>query len=385
MGFTHSASHNNLGMWISRIAISVFFYFFLGTTPLWAGDTPDPNPETPENGLVQAILTNVTETYTAVGTVKPRSEMIIESQVGAQVENVHVQAGDSVQKGDILITLDNRQPASRLDRARQALHQARAGKQEAIQGVRAAEAAYNEAKLHYERIKKYYSSQAATKQELENAESGYLQAKAGLNRSKDAMAGAEAGIRQAMEIVSEATVGLGFTRITAPAPGEVIKRMVEPGDLALPGKPLISLRTEDGFRIEAHVREGLIGKVHIGMTLKAEVVTLEETCDAVVEEIVPYADPSTRTFLVKAALPLINGLYPGMYGKLLIPESEQEVVMVPYSSVVRTGQLELLRVRQGEAWQLRYVKTGKRSGEMIEVLSGLKGNEVIKAGRMSRP
>ena len=294
-------------------------------------------------------------------------------------------AGDSVQKGDLLVTLDSRQPSSRLDRARQALYQARAGKQEAIQGVKASEAAYNEAKHQYERIKKYYDSQAATKQELENAESGYLQAKAGMTRSKDALTGAEAGIRQAMEVVSEAEVGLGFTRIKAPAKGEVLKRMVEPGDLALPGKPLISLRTEDGFRIEAHVREGLIGKVTIGMQLKAEVVTLEKTCDAVVEEIIPYADPSTRTFLVKAALPLINGLYPGMYGKLFIPESRQEVVMVPYNALILTGQLELVRVRQGKSWQLRYVKTGKRSGEMVEILSGLKGGEVLKAGGMNRP
>ncbi|MBF0376455.1 MAG: efflux RND transporter periplasmic adaptor subunit [Desulfamplus sp.] len=357
---------------------------------------------------VKSSVQTVTETYTAVGTVKPKSETMIESQVNAQVQKVHVQAGDKVNKGDILITLDDRQASSRRDGANAALNAARAGKEQAMQGVNAAEAAHKEAKLQYDRVSGYYKSQAATKQELEMAESGYVQAKAALKRAKDALAGAEAGIRQAMGAVSETNVGLEFSKITAPATGEVIKRMVEPGDLAMPGKPLISLRTETGFRIEAHVREGLINKVKIGMKLKAEIATLGVTCDAEVEEIIPYADPETRTFLIKATLPkdikVIANIYPGMYAKLLIPESTKEVVLLPSKAVIISGQLELVMVQIGgdkteqngvknqdsanqsepknreKNWQLRYIKTGRHSGDMVEVLSGLKGDEIVGVG-----
>lgn len=333
---------------------------------------------------VQASVQTVESTYTAVGTVKPRSETSIEAQVNAQVLRVHVQPGDSVKKGDLLITLDDRQATSRRDGATAALNAAKAGREQAIQGVNAAEAAYKEAKLQYDRINGYYKSQAATKQELEMAESGYMQARAALKRAKDVLSASEAGIRQAMGALSETHVGLEFSKITAPANGEVIKRMVEPGDLALPGKPLISLRTESGFRIEAHVREGLIGKVKPGMVLKAEISTLGLTCNTEVEEIIPYADPETRTFLVKATLPgEIAGIYPGMYGKLLIPESEQDVVLLPSKAVIVTGQLELVRVKTDKDWQLRYIKTGRRSGEMVEVLSGLKGDETVGVGGMN--
>ncbi|MBF0469187.1 MAG: efflux RND transporter periplasmic adaptor subunit [Desulfamplus sp.] len=346
---------------------------------------------------VKASIETVEETYTAVGTVKPRSETMIEAQINAQVERVHVQPGDRVKKGDLLITLDDRQAISRRDGATAALNAARAGREQALQGVKAAEAAYKEAKLQYNRIQGYYKAQAATKQELEMAESGYAQSMAAMRRAKDGLDASEAGIKQAMGALSETHVGLEFSSITAPATGEIIKRMVEPGDLALPGKPLISLRTESGFRIEAYVREGLIGKLKTGMILKAEITTLGITCNVEVEEIIPYADPETRTFLVKAVLPKaqesrknqnqtqteLAGIYPGMYGKLLIPESTEEVVLLPAKAVIMTGQLELVMIQTDKEWQLRYIKTGKRIGDMVEVLSGLKGDETIGVGGLN--
>ncbi|MBF0390232.1 MAG: efflux RND transporter periplasmic adaptor subunit [Desulfamplus sp.] len=333
----------------------------------------------------QASIQTVEETYTAVGTVKPRSETMIESQVSAQVQKVRVQPGDRVKKGDLLITLDDRQASSRRDGATAALNAARAGREQSMQGVAAAEAAHKEAKLQYDRVSGYYKAQAATKQELEMAESGYIQAKAALKRTKDALSAAESGIKQAMGLLSETNVSLEFSKITAPTDGEVIKTMVEPGDLAMPGKPLISLRTETGFRIEAHVREGLISKVRVGMKLKAEITTLKAIYDAEVEEIIPYADPATRTFLVKAALSSkdVHGIYPGMYGKLLISEATQEVVMLPKKAIIMAGQLELVMVKTGQDWQMRYIKTGKQLGDLVEVLSGLKGDETVGVGGLN--
>jgi HlyD family secretion protein len=98
---------------------------------------------------------------------------------------------------------------------------------------------------------------------------------------------------------------------------------------------------------------------------------------AQVEEIIPYADPRTRTFLVKAILPEIEGIYPGMYGKLLIPSGTTEVVLIPPGAIRRIGQLEMVKVKKGDIWESRYIKTGKIHGELVEVLSGLSGNEIL--------
>ncbi len=334
---------------------------------------------------VQAVRKTQVQIYEAVGTVKPRSEIRIESQVNAQVKQVLVQAGSRVSRGQVLVILDNRQAISRLDGAKASLRQATAMRKQAVQAMAAAKASYTEAHLQYKRVKEYYASHAATKRELERAESAHAQAMAELNRAKQALAAADSGIRQAKELVAQATVGEGFYQIKAPVDGEVIRRMVEPGDLALPGKPLMALRTQAGFRMEAHVREGLIHSISPGMELGAKITSLGTTCKAVVEEIVPYADPDTRTFLVKAVLPSIQGMYPGMYGKLLIPEGEQQVVLVPKQAVMYAGQLELVRVKQQDDWGLRYIKTGAeikdvsdpQSGILVEVLSGLSGEEIL--------
>ncbi len=326
---------------------------------------------------VRAVREIQIQTYGAVGTVKPCSEIRIESQVNAQVKNVQVQAGAQVNQAQLLLTLDERQALSRLDGAKASLNQAVAARKQALQAMAAARAADTEARLQYNRVKKYYDSQAATKRELEVAQSAHDQAKAGLKRAGQSLSAADSGIRQAKELLAQAKVAAGFCRIKAPARGEVIRRLVEPGDLALPGKPLMILRTESGFRLEAHVREGLINRIAPGMKLATQIMSLGVSCEAVVEEVIPYADPETRTFLIKALLPEIQGIYPGMYGKLLIPEETRQVVMIPKDAVICTGQLELVRVKNQQGWSLRYITTGNESQGQVEVLSGLSGGEIV--------
>ena len=328
------------------------------------------------------VTRNITEYYRAVGTVKPESESRIESRIKAQVKSIHVGPGDSVKRGDIMVTLDDRQPVSRLEKAKQALKGAKAARSQAAQQVESAKAALKEARLNYQRIQEYVKADAATSKEMENAESNYLQAKAGLSRARQALVETESRIRRAENTVEEAEVELEFTQITAPIEGEVIRRMVEPGDLALPGKPLVLMRTRKGFRLEAHVRAELVKHIARGQTLKAEIPTLDTTVDAVVNEIVPWADPETRSFLVKAVIPSVKGLYPGMYGKLLIPESETRVVLIPESALITTGQLDLVMVKDSSGWSRRYIKTGKKRDGMIEVLSGLRSNETISTGSL---
>lgn len=319
----------------------------------------------------------ITEWYEAVGTVRPTTETRIESQVTAQVKAVRVKSGDKVVKNQILVLLDDRQFLSRMDQAKQGLERVIAVKKQARQSVIAAEAAFVQAESAYKRTKTYFESQAATTQDLENSQAIFLQAKAALSREKEALAGSDASIRQAKEVIRESEIARGYTKIKAPETGKVLKRLIEPGDLALPGKLLIILQTKAALRLEAYVREGMIQKVKPGKKLRVYIQTLDKTTDAIVEEIVPYADPQTRTFLVKVALPDIPGLYPGMYGKLLIPIQEYQVVLIPLKAVRKVGQLELVRVKANGVWETRFVKTGQKIDDTVEILSGLEANEII--------
>jgi RND family efflux transporter MFP subunit len=177
--------------------------------------------------------------------------------------------------------------------------------------------------------------------------------------------------------VEESEVAISYTRITASEKGQVAKRFVDPGDLALPGKPLLILQTGGGLRLEALVREGLINKVRMGQTLRVLIPAWGKEIQAKVDEIVPSADPQTRTFVVKAVLPAQPGLYSGMFGRLLIPVGKQKVVLAPPEAIKRVGQLEMVLLKKDDAWQQVYVTTGRQIGGKVEVLSGLDGDEIL--------
>ena len=328
----------------------------------------------------EAEIRKIQEWYEAVGTVRPRTEASIEAQIMAQVMDIRVKPGDRVAKDDLLVILDSRQLDSRLDQAREGLKSAVSNQKQAKQSVAAAEAAFNQAKADFKRVQSYFESEAATQQQLEQARSAFLQAEAGLKRTLEGQKSAEAGIEQARQVVREAQIALGHTQLKAPESGEVLKRLAEPGDLALPGKPLLVLQTAGMLRLEAYVREGLIGRIAVGDSLPVEIRALDRRIDAVVEEIVPYADPQSRTFLVKAAVAAEPGLYPGMFGKLLIPVREHVAVLLPEKAIRKVGQLDLVRVKMEAGWRTRFVKTGKIVEDKVEVLSGLSGNETVAVG-----
>ncbi|WP_027357996.1 efflux RND transporter periplasmic adaptor subunit [Desulforegula conservatrix] len=372
--------NNNYG---KNFALSLAFAALVAFSGGCSGDIKPGTVESKGNedlkftNTAKAEKTEVTDWYEAVGTVRPRTESRIEALVTANVKSVEVSAGAKVKKDQVLAEIDDRQLVAKLDQAKQALAGARSAEKGATQAVASAQAAFTQADSEYKRVQKYFSSQAATARELEEAKSRYLQAEAGLQQAKEALSGARSGIRQVEEVVKEAEIGLGYTKIKAPADGEILNRMVEPGDLASPGKPLFMMKTSGLMRLEAFVREGLINSVKPGQLLKVSMPNLKNEIDATLEEIVPYADPKSRSFLVKASISKDEGIYPGMFGKLLIPLEKHEAVVLPAESIQKIGQLELVMVQKEKGWERRYVKTGSFSDGKTEILSGLTGDEII--------
>lgn len=337
---------------------------------------PTRNAEVP-TGTAVAELTTVPVVYEAVGTVRPETEASIEAQVTGKVLKVLVRSGQKVSRGDKLLVLDSREFKTRMESAEQGLKSAQAAERQAREAINAAKAESGTATATWKRMKKLFADKVATQDELDRVEAAYLKAKAALAQAGDGLDAASAGVRQARKGVEAARINLGYSTITAPADGEVAKRMVEPGDLAFPGKPLMLIQTGGALRLEALVREGVIGQVRIGQKLAVDIQALGERAEAVVEEVVPSADPLTRTFLVKAGLDPLPGLYPGMFGRLLIPVSEKQVVLIPERAVSRVGQLETVLVKSGENWEPVYVRSGAVHDNKLEILSGLSGNETI--------
>lgn len=326
----------------------------------------------------QVETRQIHQTHEAVGTIRPLTESVIESRVSAQVLAVLVSPGDRVMKDQALVTLDARQIKSRLSQAMEGKTLADNRLDQARKGVDEARAGLEQARSAYERSQTLYEKHIVPSQKLEVDKAGFLTAKARLEKAQEAVTAARTNIRQAEEVVEEARILLEYTKITAPEAGVVVQRLVDPGDQAIPGRPLLKIQTSGFLRLEAHVREGLIHYIAMDTAYDVRIHAAQQTVPAVIREITPYADPDTRTFLVKATLPETRGIFPGMFGRLIIPVEQKTVIVIPQEAVSRVGQLEMVHIKTPEnRFRSVYIKTGKLFGTDIEVLSGLNGTETL--------
>ena len=331
----------------------------------------------PPDQVDQARKKTITEVFEAVGTVRPRTETSVDAQVTGRVEQVLVTAGQTVTAGQDLVILDSREFEARLQQAEQGIKSAMARQEQAGAAVAAAKAEYDRASSEFSRFQKLFKAGTISSSQMDTATAAYRQAQAGVSKAQDSKTEAEAFVKQAEKQVEEARIALNYTRITALDDAQVVQRMVEPGDLAVPGKPLLVLQTNKALRLEALVREGLIERIRPGDTMSVSVDALSRSLDGMVEEVIPSADPKSRTFLVKVALPRTPGLYPGMFGRLMVPLDDTAVVLAPRRAVRRVGQLEMVRVETDGKWRDRFVRTGRSFDGEVEILSGLNGDEKV--------
>lgn len=333
----------------------------------------------PPSATAHAQLQKRVEWYEAVGTVRPKTETTVEAQITGRVLEVLVRPGESVDKEELLVRLDSRESAARLERTRKAVETASSGVEQARQLLAAATAAFEKAESTYRRMEALHRQQVITQEELEESESAYLQARAERQRARSGLEQARSRLEEARAAAEETRIGKGYTDIVSQVDGEVAKRYVDPGDLAFPGKALLSIQTSGTLRLEARVREGAIGKVRLGMELPVIIPSLGAAghLSGTVEEVEPLADPGSRTFQVKVGLPPVPDLYPGMFGNLHIALGERPAVLVPARAVRSVGQLDTVRARLADGWQTIYVKTGTTEDGMTEILSGLSGGEEV--------
>ena len=285
----------------------------------------------------------------AVGTVRARDEIVVSSRITARIAAVEVRAGDAVRAGDVLVRLDDAELVARVEQQREA--------------VQAARAAVGEAEPAYRRVQSLFERGTVPRSELERADATLRAARAALSRSERA--------------VDEAEAALGYARLTAIRDARVVERYAEPGDTATPGMALVRLYDPATLRVEASVRESLATRLAIGDPVQVAVDALDRRVSASVDEVVPSADPGSRTFTVKALLPQDLPLFPGMFARLLIVAGEERRLYVPATALLRVGQLEYVRALEEGGPVLRLVRTGRVDGARVEVLTGLGDGERI--------
>jgi RND family efflux transporter MFP subunit len=192
---------------------------------------------------------------------------------------------------------------------------------------------------------------------------------------------AKAGQAQAQAALSQARTSLDYTRIRAPFDGVVTEKKADSGTLASPGMPIFTVEDVRRYRLEATVNESDLRYVRAGQQVSVAIDALENAAlKGKVVQIVPAADPASRTFLVKIELPADTRLRSGLFGRAQFSRGERQALLIPRSAVVERGQLQGIYVLdQNKVAGLRYVTLGKPSGAEIEVLAGLQDGERLVA------
>lgn len=320
----------------------------------------------------------VPEIYEATGTVRARVSSMLSARVMGYLREVRVQAGDTVQPGQVIAVIEAREIDSGLKQAEAAREEARNALPEVENAIAAAKAQLELAESTHRRMKSLFEQKSITQQEFDEAEARLRMARANYEMAAAKKAQLEQKIRQAESAVAQAATMKGYTEITAPFRGIVVERKAEPGMLAAPGMPIAVIEREGGYRLEAAVEENRLGKIRPGMAVQVLLDAVGTPQQGRVEEIVPAMDPGSRSFTVKIGV--AGGLLrSGMFGRARFAMGEKKALLVPASAVVKKGQVEQVYVVENGVARARLVTTGAAYGERIEVLTGLRAGETVVA------
>jgi len=236
-----------------------------------------------------------------------------------------------------------------------------AGAAQARAAVVMAEATLENAATHHARMEQLHAQRSVTDKNLEDATAGFRVAAANLEVTRANLAAAE--------------VMLTYAEVETPIAGWVTQKLIEEGDMAAPGRPMLIIEDLSRVKVKVSVAEGVVAGLAPGQA--AEVTILGQARPTTIDRIVPAGDPATRTFTVEMVLDNPDGaIKSGMFARATFDTGTRGAVLIPQSAVVDRGQLVgVFVIEQGNRATLRWVKLGARVGDDVEVLSGLQAGE----------
>jgi RND family efflux transporter MFP subunit len=317
-------------------------------------------------------------TYKAVGTVHSRDSVDLAARITARIVAVKFREGDRVKKGDVLIRLDNSEYLAATAQAQEQVKAAQASLKAAGENVKSNQATLAFAKSENERNLKLFKEKIISKKQVELTASNYNQALATWNQAIQAKSAASANFAAAKQALRKIETILAYATIKSPMDGVVNERLVEPGDLANPGKILLKIFDPTRLQLEVPIREGLVRKIKIGDEVPFDVGALQQDFIGKIKEIIPSVDPGSRTFLVKITVSNSGQLVPGMFGTIYLPLGTKSALLVPKQAITAIGQIETVEVVKGNKAQRSFIRTVSCNNQRLrQVISGLKSGQQI--------
>ena len=308
--------------------------------PAWAGELE----------LVPVALAELPRIYRLDGVAEAINRSTVSAQTSGRVAEVNFDVDDYVRAGDVIVVLVDAEQRARVEQAEA--------------NLRAAVAARVEADKEFARVRGVFEKKAVSKADMDKATAARNQARANEQAAEAALVQA----RQQLE----------YTRITAPYDGIVTERQIEVGEVAQPGRPLMSGLSLESMRISVDVPQNLVQSIREQRKAQAKIgdrwVSAEEVT------VFPVADPRSDTFKVRLRLPDgVRDVFPGMYVKVGFVAGSQRSLVIPLASVVMRSEVVGVYVVDAEGRvYFRHIRLGSPAGpEHVSVLSGLDEGEQV--------
>ncbi len=294
----------------------------------------------------------VAQTYSGEGLVEATRQSTVSAQIGGRVKEINFDVGDRVNKGQVILRIDERE-------AQQAL----AGSQAQ---VLQAQANAQNARASFDRSKQLFAQKFISQAALDKAQADYKVAMA-------QAAASEAGAGQA-------SLARGYAAVVAPYSGVVAARLVELGEMVMPGKPLMTGFDPSEMRVVVSVPQYKLTEIGAKPEAMVELPSLKRWVKADYSTVQPLADARTHSTQVRVYLPANEaGVYPGMFVRVHFVVGKSKKLVVPASAVLRRSEVVAAYVVDEKgAVRLRQIRIGETAAEgMLEVLSGLKAGEKV--------
>ena len=323
----------------SALALAAASFGAAGQPPSGIGETLD------------VAVRELPQTVAAEGVVEAVKQATLGAQVAGRIVELNVKAGDTVRAGQVLARID----ARTADQAVTA----------SLSQVAEAEANLANAKRKHERNRDLLSQKFVSQAAVDQSEAEYKAAQAQLAAVK-----ANAG---------QAVAAQTFTTIVAPYAGVIGATHAELGDMAQPGRALVTVFDPRDLRVTATLSQTTLSRVRLDTSVRVEIAATGKSVTPTKVTVLPLADARTHTTRVRLDLPSTDGVLPGQFARAHFVTGTVRTLAVPATALLRRGEVTAVYVidAQGRP-QLRQVRTGETVGDaQVEILAGLKGGERI--------
>ena len=223
-----------------------------------------------------------------------------------------------------------------------------------------------------------WNKKSISNQEFDEASAKLKAAQAAHEMARARRLQLDAQAARVQQEVRATEVARSYAEITAPFAGVVTAKSADPGTLALPGAPLLTIEREGAYRLEASVEESRMAAIRVGQPVSVTLDGIDRTLEARVSEIVPAVDAASRSYTVKIDLPPAPALRSGAFGRATFQLGSRSSLAIPAAAVTERGQLQSVLVAENGVAHTRLITTGQKNKDQVEVLSGLTaGDNVI--------